>query len=92
MRVYCGKLEFGSYVYNFIKDKKERVGRLFKMYFNKREDIKEVYVGEICVFVGLKDMLIGDMFCDEKNVVVLERMEFFELVIYIVVEFKMKVD
>lgn len=62
------------------------------MYFNKREDIKEVYVGEICVFVGLKDMLIGDMFCDEKNVVVLERMEFFELVIYIVVEFKMKVD
>ncbi|EQD99161.1 elongation factor P, partial [Helicobacter pylori PZ5056] len=92
VRVYRGKLESGSYVYNSTKDKKERVGRLLKMHSNKREDIKEVYAGEICAFVGLKDTLTGDTLCDEKNAVVLERMEFPEPVIHIAVEPKTKAD
>ncbi|WP_024113668.1 elongation factor G [Helicobacter pylori] len=92
VRVYRGKLESGSYVYNSTKDKKERVGRLLKMHSNKREDIKEVYAGEICAFVGLKDTLTGDTLCDEKNAVVLERMEFPEPVIHIAVESKTKAD
>ncbi|AYQ45464.1 elongation factor G [Helicobacter pylori] len=92
VRVYRGNLESGSYVYNSTKDKKERVGRLLKMHSNKREDIKEVYAGEICAFVGLKDTLTGDTLCDEKNAVVLERMEFPEPVIHIAVEPKTKAD
>ncbi|PDW29077.1 elongation factor G [Helicobacter pylori] len=92
VRVYRGKLESGSYVYNSTKDKKERVGRLLKMHSNKREDIKEVYAGEICAFVGLKDTLTGDTLCDERNAVVLERMEFPEPVIHIAVEPKTKAD
>ncbi len=92
VRVYRGKLESGSYVHNSTKDKKERVGRLLKMHSNKREDIKEVYAGEICAFVGLKDTLTGDTLCDEKNAVVLERMEFPEPVIHIAVEPKTKAD
>ncbi|WRB26971.1 elongation factor G [Helicobacter pylori] len=92
VRVYRGQLESGSYVYNSTKDKKERVGRLLKMHSNKREDIKEVYAGEICAFVGLKDTLTGDTLCDEKNAVVLERMEFPEPVIHIAVEPKTKAD
>ncbi|GAA8827384.1 elongation factor G [Helicobacter pylori] len=92
VRVYRGKLESGSYVYNSTKDKKERVGRLLKMHSNNREDIKEVYAGEICAFVGLKDTLTGDTLCDEKNAVVLERMEFPEPVIHIAVEPKTKAD
>ncbi|WP_100995512.1 elongation factor G [Helicobacter pylori] len=92
VRVYRGNLESGSYVYNSTKDKKERVGRLLKMHSNKREDIKEVYAGEICAFVGLKDTLTGDTLCDERNAVVLERMEFPEPVIHIAVEPKTKAD
>ncbi|GAA7289080.1 elongation factor G [Helicobacter pylori] len=92
VRVYRGNLESGSYVYNSTKGKKERVGRLLKMHSNKREDIKEVYAGEICAFVGLKDTLTGDTLCDEKNAVVLERMEFPEPVIHIAVEPKTKAD
>ncbi|GAA7395233.1 elongation factor G [Helicobacter pylori] len=92
VRVYRGNLESGSYVYNSTKDKKERVGRLLKMHSNKREDIKEVCAGEICAFVGLKDTLTGDTLCDEKNAVVLERMEFPEPVIHIAVEPKTKAD
>lgn len=92
VRVYRGMLESGSYVYNSTKGKKERVGRLLKMHSNKREDIKEVYAGEICAFVGLKDTLTGDTLCDEKSLVVLERMEFPEPVIHIAVEPKTKAD
>ncbi|WP_104728426.1 elongation factor G [Helicobacter felis] len=92
VRVYRGKLESGSYIYNSTKDKKERVGRLLKMHSNKREDIKEVYAGEICAFVGLKDTLTGDTLCHEKSPVVLERMEFPEPVIHIAVEPKTKAD
>ncbi|GFK16090.1 Elongation factor G [Helicobacter suis] len=92
VRVYRGNLESGSYIYNSTKDKKERVGRLLKMHSNKREDIKEVYAGEICAFVGLKETLTGDTLCSEKDPVILERMEFPEPVIHIAVEPKTKAD
>ncbi|WP_334089305.1 elongation factor G, partial [Helicobacter typhlonius] len=83
VRAYRGKLESGSYVLNSTKGKKERVGRLLKMHSNKREDIKEIYAGEICAFVGLKDTVTGDTLCDEKVPVILERMDFPEPVIQI---------
>ena len=92
VRAYRGMLESGSYVLNSTKGKKERVGRLLKMHSNKREDIKEIYAGEICAFVGLKDTLTGDTLCDEKEPVILERMEFPEPVIQIAVEPKTKAD
>lgn len=92
VRVYRGSLSSGSYVLNANKGKKERVGRLLKMHSNKREDIKEVYAGEICAFVGLKDTLTGDTLCDEKHPVILERMEFPDPVIHIAVEPKTKAD
>lgn len=92
VRVYRGSLESGSYVLNSTKGKKERVGRLLKMHANKREDIKEVYAGEICAFVGLKETLTGDTLSSEKEPVVLERMEFPEPVISIAVEPKTKAD
>ncbi|MCI5968155.1 elongation factor G [Helicobacter sp.] len=92
VRVYRGSLESGSYVLNSTKCKKERVGRLLKMHSNKREDIKEVYAGEICAFVGLKETLTGDTLCSEKDSVILERMEFPEPVISIAVEPKTKAD
>lgn len=92
VRVYRGSLESGSYVINSTKGKKERVGRLLKMHSNKREDIKEVYAGEICAFVGLKETLTGDTLCSEKESVILERMEFPEPVISIAVEPKTKAD
>lgn len=92
VRVYRGSLESGSYVVNSTKGKKERVGRLLKMHSNKREDIKEVYAGEICAFVGLKETLTGDTLCSEKEQVILERMEFPDPVISIAVEPKTKAD
>lgn len=92
VRVYRGFIESGSYVFNSTKNKKERVGRLLKMHSNKREDIKEVYAGEICAFVGLKDTLTGDTLCSDKELVILERMEFPEPVISIAVEPKTKAD
>lgn len=92
VRVYRGSIESGSYVYNSTKKTKERVGRLLKMHSNKREDIKEVYSGEICAFVGLKDTLTGDTLCSEKAPVILERMEFPDPVISIAVEPKTKAD
>lgn len=92
VRVYRGSLESGSYVINSTKGKKERVGRLLKMHSNKREDIKEVYAGEICAFVGLKETLTGDTLCSEKDPVILERMEFPDPVISIAVEPKTKAD
>ncbi len=92
VRAYRGKLESGSYVLNSTKGKKERVGRLLKMHSNKREDIKEIYAGEICAFVGLKDTVTGDTLCDEKQPVILERMDFPEPVIQIAVEPKTKAD
>lgn len=91
-RVYSGRLESGSYVYNASKDKKERIGRLLKMHANKREEIKEVLAGDIAAAVGLKFTTTGDTLCDDTNPIVLEAMEFPEPVISIAVEPKSKAD
>ncbi len=92
IRVYRGVLESGSYVYNTTKNKKERVGRLLKMHSNKREEIKELYAGEIGAVVGLKDTLTGDTLADEKDKVILEKMDFPDPVISVAVEPKTKAD
>ncbi len=92
LRVYAGVMNAGSYVYNSVKGKKERVGRLLKMHANKREEIKEVYAGDICAAVGLRDTTTGDTLCDENKPIVLERMEFPEPVISIAIEPKTKAD
>jgi elongation factor G len=91
-RVYSGKLEAGSYVYNATKDKKERIGRLLQMHANKREEIKEVYAGDIAAAVGLRSTTTGDTLCDEDKSVILERMEFPEPVIHVAIEPKSKAD
>ncbi len=91
-RIYSGKLEAGSYVYNTVKDKKERVGRMLLMHANSREDIKEAYAGDIVAIAGLKDTTTGDTLSDPDNKVVLERMEFPDPVIEIAVEPKTKAD
>lgn len=92
MRVYSGKISAGSYVYNSTKDVKERIGRLVKMHSNNREDIKDVYVGDIVAAVGLKRTLTGDTLCDPDNPVILEAMEFPEPVISVAIEPKTKAD
>ncbi|MEO5366787.1 MAG: elongation factor G [Magnetococcus sp. WYHC-3] len=92
VRVYSGVLESGSYVYNSVKGKKERIGRLMLMHANKREDIKEIRAGEIAAVVGLKVTTTGDTLCDPDKTVVLERMEFPEPVISIAIEPKTKGD
>ncbi|MCI6642528.1 MULTISPECIES: elongation factor G [Campylobacter] len=92
VRVYRGVLTSGSYVYNSGKGKKERVGRILRMHSNKREEIKELYAGEIGAVVGLKDTLTGDTLASEKDPVILERMEFPDPVISVAVEPKTKAD
>ena len=92
LRVYSGVMSSGSYVYNSVKGKKERVGRLLKMHANKREEIKEVYAGDIAAAVGLRDTTTGDTLCDENHPIVLERMEFPDPVISIAIEPKTKAD
>ncbi len=92
IRVYRGILESGSYVHNSTKDKKERVGRIMKMHAIKREEIKEIYAGEIGAVVGLKNTTTGDTLCDPAEKVVLERMEFPDPVISVAVEPKTKAD
>src|SRR5262249_53005081 len=92
LRVYAGVMNSGSYVFNSVKGKKERVGRLLKMHANKREEIKEVYAGDIAAAVGLRDTTTGDTLCDESKPIVLERMEFPEPVISIAIEPKTKAD
>ncbi|MGE0050095.1 MAG: elongation factor G [Arcobacter sp.] len=91
-RVYRGVLESGTYVYNSTKMKKERIGRLLKMHANNREEIKELYAGEIGAVVGLKYTITGDTLASEKDPVILERMEFPEPVISVAVEPKTKAD
>ena len=91
-RVYSGKLESGSSVYNSVKSKKERVGRMVQMHSNNREEIKEVLAGDIAAAVGLKDVTTGDTLCSESDRIVLERMEFPEPVISVAVEPKSKPD
>jgi len=92
IRVYRGSLESGSYVLNSTKDKKERVGRIMKMHAIKREEIKEIYAGEIGAVVGLKNTTTGDTLCSDKDKVVLERMDFPDPVISVAVEPKTKAD
>jgi elongation factor G len=92
LRVYAGVMTSGSYVYNSVKGKKERIGRLLKMHANKREEIKEVYAGDIAAAVGLRDTTTGDTLCDENKPIVLERMEFPDPVISIAIEPKTKAD
>ncbi|WP_339034049.1 elongation factor G [Spiroplasma endosymbiont of Cantharis rufa] len=91
-RVYSGVLAKGSYVLNATKDKKERVGRLLKMHANNREEIDEVYAGDIAAAVGLKDTTTGDTLTDEKNEIILESMVFPEPVIHLALEPKTKAD
>ncbi|MBE6032122.1 MAG: elongation factor G, partial [Clostridiales bacterium] len=85
-RVYSGKLSSGSYVYNSVKNKKERIGRILQMHANHRAEIEEVYSGDIAAAVGLKDTSTGDTLCDEKHPVILESMEFPDPVIEIAIE------
>ena len=92
IRVYSGVLESGSAVWNPVKAKKERVGRMLQMHANQREEIKEVRAGDIAAVVGLKDVTTGDTLCDENNIITLERMEFPEPVISVAVEPKTKAD
>jgi elongation factor G len=92
IRVYSGVMTSGASVYNPTKGKVERVGRLLKMHANKREEIKEVYAGDIAAAVGLKSVTTGDTICDEKQAVVLESMDFPEPVIALAIEPKTKAD
>ena len=92
IRVYSGTLEAGSYVYNSVKGRRERVGRIVQMRADKRDEIAECLAGDICACVGLKGATTGDTLCDEKHMVVLERMEFPEPVIDIAIEPKSKAD
>ena len=92
IRVYSGVITSGGSVYNATKQKTERVGRLLKMHSNKREEIKQVYSGDIAAAVGLRSVTTGDTICDEKHPVVLESMDFPEPVISLAIEPKTKGD
>ena len=91
-RVYQGQLNAGSYVYNSIKGKKERVGRLVRMHANKREEINQVNAGDIAAIVGLKYTTTGDTLCDEDKPIILESMDFPDPVISVAIEPKTKAD
>jgi elongation factor G len=92
IRVYSGKLATGDSVYNVAKGRKERIGRLVKMHANKREEIKEVFAGDIAAAVGLRTVATGDTICDERYPVVLESIEFPAPVIQVAIEPKTKAD
>ncbi|OME75669.1 translation elongation factor G [Paenibacillus sp. FSL A5-0031] len=91
-RVYSGVLKSGSYVLNSTKGKRERIGRILQMHANSRQEITEVYSGDIAAAVGLKDTTTGDTLCDEKHIIVLESMNFPEPVISVAIEPKTKAD
>ncbi|MCW8396038.1 elongation factor G [Legionella sp. PATHC039] len=91
-RAYSGILKSGDTVYNSVKGKKERIGRLLQMHANSREEIKEVRAGDIAAAVGLKTVTTGDTLCDQDKVVILERMDFPDPVIAVAVEPKTKAD
>ncbi|SDI66903.1 elongation factor G [Dolosicoccus paucivorans] len=91
-RVYSGTLEAGSYVKNATKDERERIGRILQMHANHREEIPEVFSGDIAAAVGLRHTATGDTLCDEKNLVILESMEFPEPVINVAIEPNSKGD
>ncbi|MFA4909555.1 MAG: elongation factor G [Desulfobacteria bacterium] len=91
-RVYSGFVEKGLYVYNSTKDKKERIGRLLKVHSNKREEVKEVYAGDIAVAIGLKNTTTGDTLCDKNDPVILESIEFPDPVMSVAIEPKTTAD
>jgi elongation factor G len=91
-RVYSGKLETGSYIQNSTKNSRERVGRLLQMHANKREEIKEVYAGDIAATVGIKAIYTGDTLCSEDQPIILEKMTFPDPVIHVAIEPKTKAD
>ncbi len=91
-RVYSGVLSSGSYVFNSTKNKRERIGRILQMHANHREEISEVYTGDIAAAVGLKDTTTGDTLCDEKEPIILESMNFPDPVIDVAIEPKTKAD
>ncbi|MBQ9244735.1 elongation factor G [bacterium] len=92
LRVYSGKLSSGSYVLNATNGKKERISRLVQMYADQRNEITDVYAGDICAAVGLKDTTTGDTLCDENAPIILEKMEFPDPVISVAIEPKTKAD
>src|SRR5690606_18881742 len=92
IRVYSGTLNSGDGVYNSVKQKKERIGRLVQMHANERQELKEVLAGDIAACVGLKDVTTGDTLCAQDKIIVLERMEFPDPVISVAVEPKSKAD
>jgi elongation factor G len=92
IRVYSGVLSSGDTVYNSVKGRRERIGRLVQMHANNREEIKEVRAGDIAACIGLKDVTTGDSLCDPKAIITLERMDFPEPVISVAVEPKTKAD
>jgi elongation factor G len=92
VRVYSGVLSSGDTVYNPVKGRRERIGRLVQMHANNREEIKEVRAGDIAAAIGLKDVTTGDTLCDQRDIITLERMEFPEPVISVAVEPKTKAD
>ncbi|MEY4597457.1 MAG: elongation factor [Pseudomonadota bacterium] len=92
IRVYSGTLNSGDTVYNAVKQRKERIGRILLMHANQREEIKEVRAGDIAAAVGLKDVITGDTLCDPSKIITLERMVFPEPVIHVAVEPKTKAD
>ncbi len=89
-RAYSGTLKTGSYIYNSIKGRKERIARILRMHANHREEVEEVQAGEICAIVGLKDTTTGDTLCDENHPIILEKMEFPDPVIQVAIEPKTK--
>ncbi len=91
-RVYSGVVKSGDTIYNPVKGRKERIGRILQMHANQREEIKEVRAGDIAAAVGLKDVVTGDTLCDPQKVITLERMDFPEPVIHVAVEPKTKMD
>ncbi len=92
IRIYSGTLESGSYVFNSLTEKKERVGRILRMHANHREDIDEAYTGDIIAVVGLKHTKTGDTLCEERDPIILEKMEFPDPVISVAIEPKTKAD
>ena len=92
IRVYSGVVNSGDTIYNAVKQRKERIGRILQMHANQREEIKEIRAGDIAAAVGLKDVVTGDTLCDPVKIITLERMEFPEPVIHVAVEPKTKAD
>ncbi len=91
-RVYSGSLSTGNTIYNSVKMKRERIGRIVQLHANSREDVKRVFAGDIAAIIGLKDVTTGDTLCDDKDIIILEKIAFPEPVIFVAIEPKTKAD